>query len=106
MTFDERNLDFVDFNKIVVESSGISIFSDEWPLEVISTELQITVRQYVDHPESYEGTYSRLLILMQWVNILGVLTSGAVEIITLMPRISKRYYGLRMENTNVCLLNV
>lgn len=74
----DHDIDFVDFNKITTNtgSSTISIFSSEWPLEVISTEIRCFLRECVKNPTTYEGSYARLLVLMQWNNVLGVLTSS------------------------------
>ena len=75
---DATNIDFVDFEKIrLTAHNSVAITSDQWPLEVIADELGPYLRNCVNTPEAYPGTLSRLLILMQWSNIIGALTSSA-----------------------------
>ena len=71
------DIDFVDFSKIFpIPGRKVSITADEWPLEVIVGELWPRINEWVKNPSTFNGALSRLLISMQWVNIISSLTSG------------------------------
>jgi len=71
------NIDFVNMNKIIkFNHDEIEITASTWLLEVIGNELSENTRKYVNNTSLYKGTFSRILIMMQWSNILQVLTTG------------------------------
>ena len=72
----EQDIDLVKLNMYKVDNGEISFTSDTWLLEVIGCELHQTARKYVDDPRLYKGTFSRVLILMQWSNIIQAMTCG------------------------------
>ena len=82
MIYLDKNIDFVNLKNIFInddEDNEIAIISEEWPLEVIGNYLGCNLGDIVKNPEKWTGASSRLLILMQWANIIHVLTSGGNE---------------------------
>ena len=71
-----KNIDFVDLDAVFRNEGNVSIAGGEWHFEALATGLRTMLEEHVRDPSTWEGTASRLLILMQWSNILNVSTNG------------------------------